>query len=69
MPRRLKLILPLLLVLASAAHAEGKWTTYLSLKTCNDIIALRDTVWFATGEAGLVRYFRSSRTWNSNLGS
>ena len=65
MSRHLKLILPLLLVVASSAHAQGQWTTYLSPKTCNDIIALRDTVWFATGEAGLVRYLRSTNTWSS----
>ena len=65
MSRRLRLILPLLLALAPAAHAQGKWTTYLHAQTCNDIIALRDTVWLATGEAGLVRFRRSDSTWSS----
>ena len=65
MHRRLIRILPLLLVIPSVVHAKGLWTTYLHTRSCNDIIAMRDTVWLATGEAGLVRYFRSTDTWAS----
>jgi hypothetical protein len=62
---RLRFVLPLLLLLAPAAHAQGQWTTYLHVHQCNDMIPMRDTVWIATSEAGLVRYFRSTDTWNS----
>jgi hypothetical protein len=65
MIRRLMLQLSLLLVLAPLANAQGQWTTYLHAHTGNDLIALRDTVWIATAEAGLVRYFRSTDTWTS----
>jgi hypothetical protein len=65
MHRRLILTLSLLLGSASAARAQGQWTTYLHTQTGNDLIALRDTVWIATAEAGLVRYFRSTDTWAS----
>ena len=47
------------------AHAEGLWSTYLKMQTCNDLLALRDTVWIATGEAGIVRYDRATDTWSS----
>jgi hypothetical protein len=57
--------LPLLLVLASVSHAQGQWTTYLHTRICNDLIAMQDTVWLATGEAGLVRYIRSTDSWLS----
>ena len=39
MPRRLMLALSPLLALASIAHAQGQWTTYLRAKFCNDLIA------------------------------
>ena len=67
MSRRLMPALSLLLALtlAPTVRAQGQWTTYLHFKSCNDLIALRDTVWFATGEAGLVQYFRSTDTWSS----
>ena len=47
------------------SSAQGQWTTYIEPASCNDILALADTVWVATGQAGLLRYFRSSGTWNS----
>ena len=62
--RRLALILWFVLV-PFAARAQGQWTTYIRPTTCNDIIALGDTVWMATGEAGLLRYFRGTGTWNA----
>lgn len=68
MPRRHRLALLLWSVLvpfAAAAQTQGQWTTYIHPASCNDIIALSDTVWMATGQAGLLRYFRSTGTWNS----
>lgn len=47
------------------AHASGAWQTYLRMYTCNDMIAGRDTVWIATGEAGLLRYLRSADRFES----
>jgi len=64
----LSLLLPALCLLPRAASAQfdnRAWTTYLHAQTCRDLIALRDTVWIATGEAGLVRYARSTGTWSS----
>ncbi|HUK61975.1 MAG TPA: two-component regulator propeller domain-containing protein, partial [Dongiaceae bacterium] len=51
--------------LPGAAHATGAWTTYIHMVTTNDILALPDTVWLASGEAGLLRYLRSSDTFES----
>ena len=48
-----------LLVPSPAAHA-GAWSTWIRMVTTNDMIALRDTVWLASGEAGILRYLRSS---------
>src|SRR5215470_7008686 len=64
MSRRLTSLI-LLLAFAGTVHAEGQWTTYVHLRSCHDLLALRDTVWLATGEAGLVRYVRSTGTWSS----
>jgi len=50
---------------APAVHATGAWTTYLRMVTCNDLIATRDTVWMATGEAGIVRYLRAEDRFES----
>ncbi len=50
---------------APAAHATGAWTSYLRPVTCNDLIATRDTVWMATGEAGIVRYLRAEDRFES----
>jgi len=47
------------------AHASGAWQTYLRMYSCNDMIAGRDTVWIATGEAGLLRYLRSADRFES----
>lgn len=67
MTRRLRMsfALALALLAPSIAHASGAWSTYLRMNTCNAVLALRDTVWFATGEAGLVRYVRSTDTFGS----
>ncbi len=53
------------LLASSQARGQGQWTTYLHTKTCNDLLARGDTVWMATGEAGLVRYFRTTDSWGS----
>jgi hypothetical protein len=50
---------------ASAQFDNRAWATYLHAQTCRDLIALRDTVWIATGEAGLVRYARATDSWSS----
>ncbi len=53
------LLLAALLLAPRAARASGAWTNYVRIQTCNDILALADTVWIATSEGGLVRYLRS----------
>ena len=53
------------LLAAPVARAEGLWSTYLHASSCNDILALRDTVWMATGDAGLLRYHRSTDSWST----
>lgn len=45
---------------AAPAGAQQAWTNFVKVQTCGDVLALADTVWLATGEAGLVRYLRSS---------
>ena len=50
---------------ARAQTTFGAWATYLHVSSCRDMICLGDTVWMATGEAGLVRYVRSTGTWSS----
>src|SRR5262245_47698939 len=50
---------------ARAQNAFGAWTTYLHFASCRDMICLGDTIWMGTGEAGLVRYVRSTATWSS----
>lgn len=69
-PHRLAgLVLLSVLLLSSArvptAHASGAWQTYLRMYTCTDLIPMRDTVWIATGEAGLLRYMRSENRFES----
>lgn len=56
----LALSLPLaaLAFLPPPALADGAWSTYMRLRTCTDMIALTDTVWLASREAGIVRYLR-----------
>ena len=49
----------------AAAQTTGKWETYLHMKTCNDLLVMGDTVWVATGEAGLLSYRRSSGAWSA----
>lgn len=63
--RRLAAVLVLLVVTVAPALAQGPWTTYLRMRTCNDLLALRDTVWVASGEAGLLRWSRANGTWTS----
>ncbi len=53
------------LAVAPAVRAQGQWSTYLHMASCNDLLPLRDTVWVATGEAGLLRYVRSQDAWSS----
>jgi ligand-binding sensor domain-containing protein len=61
----------LLLVLAASiarpvpAAASGPWSTWIRMATCNDVLALRDTVWLASGEAGIVRWLRSEGRFES----
>jgi hypothetical protein len=47
------------LLLPAPAARAGAWSTWIKMVTTNDILATRDTVWMATGEAGIVRYLRS----------
>ncbi len=47
------------------ARAQGLWQTHLHMRTANDLLVRGDTVWLATGEAGIVRYHRSTGTWSS----
>ena len=56
----------LLSLIATCAHAAGQWQTFLKTQTCNQIIAVRETVWIATGEAGVVRYLRSADRFESS---
>jgi hypothetical protein len=64
--RFLRALVPALLVLAGAglsartASAAGRWYSYLHMESCNDLLAMPDTVWVATGEAGLFRYLRGA---------
>ena len=64
----LLILLPALCLLPRAASAQfdsRAWTTYLHAQTCRDLLCLRDTVWVATAEAGLVRYIPSTDSWSS----
>ena len=47
------------------AAASGAWTTYLRMSTCHDLIATREAVWMATGEAGIVKYLRAPARFES----
>ena len=47
------------------AVASGAWSTYIRMESCNDLFALGDTVWLATNEAGLLRYLRTRRVFES----
>jgi len=59
------LALALVFVPASArAQGAGQWSTYLHMRTCNDLLVQPDTVWVATAEAGLLRWTRSTSTWS-----
>lgn len=46
--------------LPAPARATGAWTTHMRLKNANDLVALADTVWIASREAGIVRYLRAT---------
>ena len=50
---------------AAPARAAGAWTSYLRMESCSDMLAFADTVWLASGEAGVVRYLRSAGGWDS----
>jgi len=62
-------LLPALCSLPRVASAQlfdnRAWSTYLRAATCNDLLCQGDTIWMATGEAGLLRYLRSTKTWLS----
>ena len=49
---------------ASAAGAQGAWRTIVRPLTFRDLLAEPDTVWMATGEAGVVAYDRASGTFS-----
>src|SRR5262249_8158896 len=61
------ILLPALCLVPRVASAQlfdnRAWSTYLHAFTCRDLLCLGDTVWMATGEAGLLRYVRSAGTW------
>lgn len=63
--RRWWLALGLVLAAASSATAQGQWSTYVRMATCNDLLVMRDTMWIASEEAGLLRYERSRDAWAS----
>jgi ligand-binding sensor domain-containing protein len=70
MPRSIAVRLASLMLgaamLAPAQTAQaGAWSTWIKMVTTNDMIALRDTVYLATGEAGIVRYLRSEDRFES----
>ena len=44
----------------SPAAAAGAWNTYLHATVYNDLLATRDTVWCATGDAGLLIFDRTA---------
>ena len=58
-------MLSLLVLSAAPAGAAGAWGTFLRPFTYNDLIATADTVWCATGEAGLVYYDRAAARFSS----
>ncbi len=57
---RLRLAIPGLVLSAalvpSVAAATGAWSTFIRAYSYSDLLAQNDTVWCATGEAGLLRY-------------
>jgi hypothetical protein len=64
----LAILLLVLLALPLAqrpARAMDGWTTYIRMVTCNAVLAQADTVWLATGEAGILRYLRSASRFES----
>lgn len=50
---------------AAPAHAAGAWTTFLRASNFTDLLAEGDTVWCATGEAGLLRYDRGTQAFTN----
>lgn len=59
------LALAVLASLPAPGHATGAWTTYMRFMNCNDLLALSDTVWIASREAGLVRHLRADGSFES----
>jgi len=60
---RILLLLPACLLavpIAAAAQGFGAWTTMLSVRTFKDLLATEQSIWCATGEAGLLRYDRAA---------
>lgn len=63
--RRLVLAGLALLLAAPCAFASGGWDTFLRARSATDMIALGDSVWLASGQAGLLLYQRSTGAWRS----
>jgi ligand-binding sensor domain-containing protein len=57
--------LVLLLGLPALAAASGAWETTIRAYAYNDLLAENDTLWCATGEAGLLRYARTTGTFDA----
>jgi hypothetical protein len=49
----------------TAAHASGAWTAFIRPYRYNDLLVEGDTIWCATQEAGLLRFSRSSSSFES----
>src|SRR5574341_401820 len=66
---RTRIAVPLVLLalafLPAHAAAAGAWATYIRAYTHYDLLAEGDTVWCATGEAGLLRYDRRDATFSA----
>lgn len=60
---------PVVVLLAAlaplTARAAGTWETYLRADSFLDLLAEQDTVWCATGQAGLLRYARATQRFES----
>ncbi len=64
-PRLLALLLGVAISLPAHPVRAAVWSTWIKMVTTNDMIALRDTVWLATGEAGILRYLRTEDRFES----
>jgi len=66
-PRGLALLALVALItgVPSAARASGAWETHLRAKTYSDLLVTKDFIWCATGEAGLLRFDRTTHAFSS----